>query len=257
MTKPPFPPGRPPTLSAGMPKKTASTVATARNGLHTLVVRAPGNSIQSRPVPPAPPPLVTAGRPAQIQAKADLNRRALELLKKAEVGRLRSEASPAIIQMMETIGSRVGRRNMGSRIRSARRREQLGTNAGERRLIVRYIERVARGHWNGRTRPAWEERVWRELADGVRQPHTYTCTECDRSPIYRRRDAPAGSDRRHDATVDHIINWRTYIYDNAEPDDDGRITSRAAKIAYNDTDNLQILCRSCNSRKNGPRNIYD
>ncbi|MEO0034735.1 MAG: rhs protein [Pseudomonadota bacterium] len=53
------------------------------------------------------------------------------------------------------------------------------------------------------------------------------------------------------------MNWKKYIYDTAKPEDDGQISKTSAKAAYNDLANLQIMCRSCNAKKNGPKNVFD
>lgn len=90
-------------------------------------------------------------------------------------------------------------------------------------------------------RPSWQDYsgIWRTW--GPR-----TCTDCD---------APADS-------VDHVIDWKLYIMsscdevDVAVPGGSWRgYRKDDVAAAYNDIRNLAPMCQSCNSRKNGPKNI--
>lgn len=50
-------------------------------------------------------------------------------------------------------------------------------------------------------------------------------------------------------SLDHQENYREYIERTAAPRRDGTITPKAAQDAYNDTNNLEVMCTRCNSSK--------
>ncbi|HEX4955287.1 MAG TPA: hypothetical protein VF017_18005 [Thermoanaerobaculia bacterium] len=144
-----------------------------------------------------------------------------------------------------------------------------------------------KGMWNGSTRPSFEDATWvTMLGTCATLPHAtgitvYQCTANRTHPaaIYvpRARDlaglsvanleahfgkAPGESKgdflaRANVITLDHKTQWKKYILENAEPDEDGEITAKAARDAYNDVGNLVAMCQSCNSSKNGKKGVYD
>lgn len=152
----------------------------------------------------------------------------------------------------ESIASRISRRNTGNRFKSTRMRDKLGAT----KQIIKYSTPIAKGGWNNK-RPGWYDETWEKLATNAAvDPMEYTCVKCGKGPIYRKKDAPNQA-RADDATIDHKKDWWNYITSKAKPRHDGTISSVSAKRAYNDLKNLQIMCRSCNAQKNGPKNVHD
>lgn len=193
-------------------------------------------------VPPPPTRYgVVPAPPASIQAKPLAPNLPLVL-----------QAMEESKEIAESIGARIRRRNTGSRFKSERMREKLGAT----KQIIKYSTTASRGSWNNK-RPGWYDETWEKLAtnSGV-DPMQYTCVKCGKGPLYRKKDAP-NQPRADDATIDHKKNWWDYITSNAKPRHDGSISSVSARRAYNDLANLQIMCRSCNAKKNGPKNVHD
>ncbi|WP_412747048.1 GH-E family nuclease [Krasilnikovia sp. MM14-A1004] len=83
-------------------------------------------------------------------------------------------------------------------------------------------------------------------------PGCFQCPECEEYLPKYDNNSPS----KNGITIDHRTNYRVWIHDNAEPDDHGHISSKAAQDAYNDTRNLQPMCRDCNSSKNAPRGVF-
>lgn len=115
------------------------------------------------------------------------------------------------------------------------------------------------GIWNEVSRPDYDEATWKtclaRLTAGT-TADTWLCGQPDcRTPTAElpRWDFSMGA--RNGITLDHHTAWRQYIWSKAEPDEEGYITNAAAKVAYNDTDNLIAMCRDCNSRKNGEKDL--
>lgn len=164
-----------------------------------------------------------------------------------------------------SIGSRVRGENSASRFKSAR----LGAKAATARKAssAPYVPTPRkRDLWNETTRPSFLETTWdglwaeagrHEGKGGVRQ---YPCVKCGKQCL-RRKDTGKKKATADDATIDHATNWKEYILTKGAPvedgEDAGRVTAIGAKNAYNDTDNLSLMCRSCNSAKNGPKNVFD
>ncbi|HEX4955285.1 MAG TPA: GH-E family nuclease [Thermoanaerobaculia bacterium] len=141
--------------------------------------------------------------------------------------------------------------------------------------------------WNGKSRPQFDEDTWQTMLGGCgTQNHItgITVYQCNANlkhlnAIYVPRYKDLAKlkaldlethfgkqknesktdflDRANVITLDHKTQWKQYILSNAEPDDDGEITSKAAKVAYNDTNNLKAMCQSCNSSKNGKKGVFD
>lgn len=142
--------------------------------------------------------------------------------------------------------------------------EEAGRIFKDSKKIKKDYYRVRPGDWDGSTRPAWYEETWTSLAlnkKATTVPKKYRCcvAKCTNNgrDIYRLKDraqSPTGN-AADDATIDHKISWKDYIYRKAG--DGGGITKGEARRAYNDVRNLQIMCRSCNARKNGPKNVFD
>jgi hypothetical protein len=53
--------------------------------------------------------------------------------------------------------------------------------------------------------------------------------------------------------LDHSESYDLHIRGRGGPNDSGEITSRDARVAYNDVGNLVPMCNRCNSRKGGRR----
>ncbi len=179
-------------------------------------------------------------------------------------------AKPLKFADSETIGARAKRRadvrNAKSpRLKAAAAREDDDPTPGPASAVrgsrvarsSPYTKSKEKGIWNPGTRPSFEDSTWDtvwardgrdEDSKGVRQ---FKCTECGKL-CYRQRDKPA-QERRLDATLDHRMDWQNYIETKGAPNDDGEVTSQGAKVAYNDIKNLVVMCRSCNSSKNGPK----
>lgn len=221
------------------------------------------------------PPPTAFPAPAAVQVKSAAGRIAPPPVKFAAPIGLQAKAAPPAVRLpqiakvplalrpggaiqkseSDSIGSRVRRRSVGSSFKSPRLREQYEATAYEEQPV--YKEPKVRGRWDYKTRPAWYETTWDALSDDASQdPAPYTCVDCSVSPIYRKKDAPQ-QDRKTDATIDHKRQWMKYVSENGAPDGDGHVTSIGAKDAYNDVSNLQIMCRSCNARKNGEHNVFD
>lgn len=118
-----------------------------------------------------------------------------------------------------------------------------------------YAEPKERGYWDGQRRFAYDKETW-DAVLGTLEKHAteekWRCPEC--GDFYPRLRDPTS--RQNGITIDHKMDFRTYIYANAAPSEDGNIPSDAAKAAYNDPRNLQGMCRECNSRKGGPKGMY-
>jgi hypothetical protein len=173
-----------------------------------------------------------------------------------------SIAKSGVVQRMqeddETIGSRARARNDARRAFSPRRRDR---SASPRRARVpMYREQRVHGMWDGERRPGWYPETWDALwvrggsntdAAGV---HRYRCVKC-LNYFYREIDKPH-QDPKTNATIDHKDPYRQWILDHAAPDNSGEITSASAMEASNDLKNLDLLCQSCNSTKNGVRGLF-
>lgn len=112
--------------------------------------------------------------------------------------------------------------------------------------------------WNGYTRPNFTDDTWETMLNSVLskvRKDGVTVYQCSDGAYYpRKRDRKK---KESYVTLDHKKNWKDYIYDNAEPDLEGEITKNAAKKAYNDIGNLEVMSNSKNSSKSGPKNKYD
>ena len=163
------------------------------------------------------------------------------------------------------MGERVAAKNQARRAFSPRLRERLRDAAdspapsSDRDWRSPERQRREPGIWDGRSRSPWNEETWDALwqrggnSTDASNTRLYKCEDCSKD-FYRKRDNPGIV---IDATIDHKKDYRTWILERADPEIDGKITIQSAKKAYNDLRNLQILCRECNSRKNGPKGIYD
>jgi hypothetical protein len=180
--------------------------------------------------------------------------------------RLHALNTTAAVQCMEQgfIGDRVREKgNVTKQItkfknsRSERLRTTYGQGTGK--TAPQYYGSKKNGYWDYSTRPSFRESLWIDLADSSRKKngiYHYTCVQCDKD-ILRMKDKPSKKPSVDDATIDHKVDWKKYILSAAAPDAEGAITQIAAVNAYNDLKNLQIMCRSCNASKNGPKGIYD
>jgi GNAT superfamily N-acetyltransferase len=196
-------------------------------------------------------------------------------LRLAPAGAVSPRITRTLQRAEDTIGGRVSRHNQAERFHSPRLRERYhpyddsvdrerDRDAQDAARAAsptrRYTPLRRRGMWDGRSRPPWEDATWTALAAGQEIDGTcyYLCKHppgCGKK-VYRKKDRP-GQHREDDATIDHKTDFKKWIHENAAPDGDGEITSLAAREASNDLKNLQVLCRSCNARKNGPRNVFD
>ncbi len=166
-----------------------------------------------------------------------------------------------------------------------KRRERLRSTGPYYREVN--TPKKKKGMWNGTTRPSFEEDTWQTmLGTCATQQHTtgitlYQCTANRKhvNAIYvpRYKDLAGltaldlethfGKQKNESKseflgsaniiTLDHKTQWKQYILSNAEPDEGGEITTKAARDAYNDTANLETMCQSCNSSKNGKRGVFD
>lgn len=132
--------------------------------------------------------------------------------------------------------------------------EELETRSSKKRKINTKNKNL----WDGKTRPSFTDETWDEMlssVDSKTREDGVTVYQCNDGEYYpRKRDRKK---RESFVTLDHIKNWKDYIYDNAEPNSEGEITKEAAKEAYNDTSNLEVMSNSDNSSKSGPKNKYD
>lgn len=172
-------------------------------------------------------------------------------------------------------------RKMGRR-RSQRLLKRKGLPSSSYSYKAPKKRKKARMLWNER-RPSFEETTWTTMLNTVASKNVsgvnlYKCPECHRW-VPRKRDLNSltinkieiltgemkdTSEIKKDfiarlnvVSLDHKTNWKQYIWSNAEPTSTGEITKAAAKEAYNDTDNLEVMCKSCNSSKGGPKGVYD
>lgn len=198
----------------------------------------------------------------------------------------------AQVAQLATAPRRSTRRDAG--LRRSPRIEELDRkrSSGRTRRVRNWVqgpyrapmreEKKPRNLWNER-RPQFEEATWTTMLARVpcrvqNGVGLYRCPEC-KNEVPRKRDlnrlkindiqtltgvAKDTRERKSDfiarlnvVSLDHRTDWKQYIWSNAEPTSTGEITKAAAKVAYNDTDNLQVMCKSCNSSKNGPKGVYD
>ena len=141
-----------------------------------------------------------------------------------------------------------------TRHQGLRARSTGGHNLRYSQGAPRYYTPAESGYWDGSSRPsfAFTASQFAQLKGVPIQMNgghqEYQCCDC-------LNYFPAKSDRAASTdpfiTIDHISPWQPYISDHAAPDDSGSITREAARDAYNDLDNLQMMCNPCNSSKNG------
>jgi hypothetical protein len=152
-----------------------------------------------------------------------------------------------------TIGSRLKRR----RSESAASVESTNRRSVRKRQRVTYNQQEEKGIWNGRQRLPWSEETWDALwqqGGNLLAPggaKLYPCVTCGEN--FKRKKGKA----KNFATIDHIVDFKKYINENAEPEHDGRISTDSATKAYNDLNNLQSMCRNCNSSKNAKKGVFD
>ncbi|MFN6526489.1 DUF4157 domain-containing protein [Nostoc sp. ChiSLP03a] len=122
---------------------------------------------------------------------------------------------------------------------------------------VKLLERNRRHLWDNKTRPSFTPDTWNTMLESVesKQRGNIIVYECEDGTY-----CPLKSDRigkEPYVTLDHKKNWKEYIYDNAQPEDDGEIAKKSASDAYNDTNNLVVMSNVRNSAKNGPKGMFD
>ncbi|MEV6598503.1 hypothetical protein AB0M36_16745 [Actinoplanes sp. NPDC051346] len=128
-----------------------------------------------------------------------------------------------------------------------------GSGGGRSSQPKSYVEPKQRGVWDSQRRATYDPATWQYVLSRMqRRGELYVCPECGEA--FARYDPR----RPHvnGITIDHDTNFRDYINDNAAPNDDGNISSSAARAAYNDVNNLRGMCRNCNSGKSGPKGKY-
>lgn len=251
------PPPLPPPRSAGAATAQSRPPAVPPPAVRAVPVPAPVPAVSLPPRPAAP-----AGRPAPPGPQPVHPLPAgntLQLMKRKST--LDAPKGNKKLHVENSIASRVRDRNSASRFKSERLRNKIVKPRKTKKKgggRVQYYEPRERGIWNGKSRPPWDGETWDALwARGNSKTDTngrrlYVCEHCGEE-VYRKSDKAT----KNDATIDHKIQFATYVWDNAVPNSSGKITSEAAREASNDLDNLQLLCRSCNSKKNGKRNLFD
>ncbi|NJR49164.1 MAG: HNH endonuclease [Leptolyngbyaceae cyanobacterium CSU_1_3] len=152
----------------------------------------------------------------------------------------------------ETIAKRVRNQNVATRSQQTGYSLRSGNASGGRNLHYRpYTTRKERGIWDEKSRPAG-------YLDGTkRRVLTNTSSKMAKGDLVYECAGCKQYFSETDITLDHHQDWKTWIFGNAEPNGDGKISSAAAKEAYSDTSNLVAMCQPCNSKKNGPRDKYD
>lgn len=83
--------------------------------------------------------------------------------------------------------------------------------------------------------------------------HEFQCEKCQ-TYVPRKRDCTPGETAW--ITLDHHRPWLDYLLTHGAPDGAGEISEEKRVEAYNDVRNLVAMCNSCNSSKNGPREMF-
>ena len=148
-----------------------------------------------------------------------------------------------------SIGTRVKSKNTIAKTHSPRLRKRLGDTSSKRSgSSPRYTDRKEKGIWTG-GRPSFlpgtKEKVLLKMDKFPGHPTKYKCQGTSRQCTGLRGGLTADQ-----VTLDHKTSWEKYIRDHAEPNSEGKITLQSAKAAYSDINNLQGMCRICNSSKN-------
>lgn len=126
-----------------------------------------------------------------------------------------------------------------------------------------------KGIWNERSRPGWDENTYQEVLEEKTEVDfnekrgypVYECPACG-SSYPRKSDLeecfPQGIPKSESwITIDHLTNWKEWIYSKASILYNGTFLLSEVKKSYNDKKNLAPLCNRCNSAKNGPKNVFD
>ncbi|WP_130735391.1 hypothetical protein [Flavobacterium sp. J27] len=169
----------------------------------------------------------------------------------------------------DSIGARMRRKREFSKLTSRQQALYRKSNLGKRKdnettdleepPKKKYkVSQKKKNIWDGSTRPGFTDETWETMLQSVKSKDrddgvtVYKCSDGNYYP--RKRDRKL---KEKYVTLDHKRDWKRYLHDNAEPDEQGEITKAAAKIAYNDTSNLKLMSNSDNSSKNGPKNQFD
>jgi hypothetical protein len=178
----------------------------------------------------------------------------------ARAGRSRSSSltgrgrSPSPAPSAQSIGSRVRDKSKLATTKSPRLRNKLqASGTGTPRYRHRpYAEPKVRGFWNRDTGgrpgflPSTKTEVLLTMPRGQQNSSKYQCQGSNCTKELTKKEV----------TLDHIKPWKGEILQHARADSQGMIPTKEAKRVYSNTKNLKGMCRSCNSKKGGPRGIY-
>lgn len=161
------------------------------------------------------------------------------------------EQTAAPVQRQPPISERLRPRPDDGKRRSSRLNPGRGSTG---RGFKPPIRRRARGIWDGSARYTYNPNTWTTVlgklqTQGQGKAQRWECPQCNQwLPRYVFKKP-----HQNGITLDHKTDYKRWIWSTAAPNEAGEITTVAAKAAYNDTANLQGMCRDCNSSKNGPR----